>query len=420
MKKRVRMCWVVSLFFYLVPIPAGAEDWIKWRGPHANGISMESEWDPYALASPRILWQINVGEGHSQATVQGDRIYTMGSERIDSDGSKRYYEVIYSLDTTTGAVIWKYSYPTKERTWPGPAASVVVDDSLLYSIGREGDLYCLVAENGKVKWQRNLVSESLAENHMYGFAGSPVVVDDLVILNAGQSGIAFEKKTGAGVWRSEPVSGGIATPVLFTRPGKQQVAISSGDNTYIVEARTGKVLWTHPWAIERDPLIWEQNLFLIGLKGSTLLKMNTDTCNVLWQNRNKCSSFQSWVEIDGYAYGMGMIKKDHVLQCIDLRNGDIRWLQTMPEWGSLIAADKKLIILDGKGDVIIVEADANGYREISRAHIFKNDTPVDKLQQQVTCWTNPVLSNKRLYVRNTRGDLVSIEMRPYRSAAIRK
>ncbi len=406
----IRICFFLCVLGYLTPQAMRGDDWCQWRGPRANGISMEKDWRPQALVAPNIHWRINVGEGHSAATVRGNRVFILGSERIGADDKKKFHEVIYCLKADTGDLVWKYSYATKERAWPGPAASAVIEDSLLYAVGREGDLYCLNSETGEVKWHCNLISAGLTENHIYGFAGSPVIFDDLLILNAGESGIAIDKRTGLVVWSSRPVSAGLATPVLFSHAGQQLVAISSNEKTHIVEARTGRVVCTHPWTGERDPLIWEQNLFLICLKGSTLLHVQADSYQVVWQNRNKCASFQDWIEIDGYAYGMGMIKKDHVLQVINLRNGRICWTRNLPEWGSLIAADNKLIILEGKGDVVVAAADTSGYRELARALVFKSKAPVDKKQPMTSCWTNPVLANKRLYVRNTQGDLVSLDM----------
>src|SRR5690606_33586375 len=81
----------------------------------------------------------------------------------------------------------------------------------------------------------------------WGFAGSPVVHEDLLLLNVGRAGMAVEKATGKTVWASAKEESGYSTPVLFRRGGNWYALFSSGNAFTAAEARTGKLLWEHEW-----------------------------------------------------------------------------------------------------------------------------------------------------------------------------
>ena len=84
----------------------------------------------------------------------------------------------------------------------------------------------------------------------------------------------------------------------------------------------------------------------------------------------------------------------------------------MEDWGALTAANGKLIILEGDGNLIIAEASPGGYKEISRAKLFKmEDWRAHRDDNINVCWTDPILSNGRIYCRNTYGDLVCVDMK---------
>ena len=113
------------------------------------------------------------------------------------------------------------------------------------------------------------------------------------------------------------------------------------------------------------------------------------------------NQFSSSVHIDGYIYGVdGQTKKKGFLRCISAKDGDEEWSMPMG-FGSLIAADGKLIALGEDGTLYFAEASPKKYAEIS-----KFETGLSKL-----CWTPPVLANGIVYCRNDKGTLVAIDVR---------
>jgi hypothetical protein len=121
--------------------------------------------------------------------------------------------------------------------------------------------------------------------------------------------------------------------------------------------------------------------------------------------------FQTSVVLDGHAYGFGRIRRDQPLACVELESGEIKWSENLGEWGGIIAADGKLIIVDGDGDLIIAEATPEEFRVLAQSKVFPLRNYRSYPQRAPHCvWTAPTLANGKLYLRTTYGDLVCVDM----------
>jgi outer membrane protein assembly factor BamB len=99
-----------------------------------------------------------------------------------------------------------------------------------------------------------------------------------------------------------------------------------------------------------------------------------------------------------------LVDSNGILKCVDWNTGETKWNQRgFDERGTLMAADGKLIIQTGAaGDLIIVDADPAGYRELRRTRVFDVDGPT---------FTAPVLANSRIFCRSYAGAIVCLELR---------
>ncbi|MHC4105315.1 MAG: PQQ-binding-like beta-propeller repeat protein, partial [Planctomycetota bacterium] len=299
------------LFFCLIaPGPvslvisrAEAADWPQWRGLNRDSISKETGWDPQALNKPRIIWKAKVGIGFSSAAVKDQYLYTMGNENnIDT---------VYCLDANTGKEIWTYSYPCDLGEHPGPRATPTVDDNLVFTLSREGHLYCFNAKNGKVRWKRNITKDFKVTPPGWGYAGSPVIDGDILLLNAGVSGIALNKKSGKKIWVSRQGTGGYATPVIYDWNEKRCAAIFGQKALHAVVVETGELLWSYPWRTDfdvnaADPVVEGNRVFISSGygTGSALLEMSKKgPPRLIWKNNILRSHFSSIIYLDGYLYG---------------------------------------------------------------------------------------------------------------------
>jgi outer membrane protein assembly factor BamB len=254
----------------------------------------------------------------------------------------------------------------------------------------------------------------LTKSSDWGFSFSAVIEGDMLILNAGKSGIALNKKNGKVIWKSAPEKCGLGTPVLFNF-GEKRLAAIQGDNTiYTIDVKTGEVQWTYKWTSDADPIVFNKNLMYLSAgtartkRGRALLKIKEGEAEELWFHKNTNYAFQSWIILNGYAYGFRTANKGF-FQCVDIKTGEEKWNQNSSDYGGLMAADEKLIVLKGNGILAIVEASSEAYKEISSARVIKmKDMRSYPRDVPNVCWTAPVLSNGHIYCRNTYGDLVCV------------
>jgi outer membrane protein assembly factor BamB len=384
------------------PQQLALESWPQWRGENRNGIVSGVTFDPEALnRKDPVLWQTEVGQGYSAPSIQGGRLYILGKE-----GKKNIFRV---LDAFSGEEIWSYSYDSGRGEYPGPRCTPLIDGDMVFILSRDGLLVCLNTQDGREIWTRNLNSELGAEIPRWGIAGSPVIEGDILLLNAAESGIALNKNTGEEIWVSPSGICGYSTPVLFTFNNQRYAAIFGQNKLYTVHLTNGQVIWEIPWSTEYDvnavdPLIFDNKILLSSgyNTGCALFDFSSGKPVELWRNKNLTSHFPSFVYKDGYIYGMnGKASSSRgEVRCVDAQTGEVVWGQ-QTGFGSLIMVNDKLIITSDSGKVYVADADPAGYNEYSSAEIMGR-----------LVWTPPVIYHGLLYLRNSRGNLVCVNMRP--------
>lgn len=380
---------------------AQAGDWPIWRGVAYNGISTETDWK--LSADPKTLWEAEVGLGFSSFVVAEGRVLTTGH----AEGK----DTVFCLDAKTGKEVWKHSYEADlgDKYYEGgTSATPTIEGDKVYHLSRWGDLLCFEAATGKIVWEKNVQKETEANIPDWGFAGAPLVQGQLLILNVGKAGMAVDKTNGKIVWKSDVDNSGYSTPYPITQGGKKLAVIGSGDAYVAVEITTGTPVWSYAWNTRygvnaADPIQTGDTLFLSSgyNKGCTLLKLGDSQPEKIWENKTLKNQFNSSVLINGHLYGIdGDSNSRCALKCVRLKDGQEMWAEKDVGFGSLMAADGRLIVLSAKGELIIAKANPEKFDEINRAQILNGK-----------CWSAPVLANGLLYARNAEGHVVCIEMK---------
>ncbi len=411
LKLTTLICLILIAFLFVFGIGttyviADEYDWPRWRGPNGDGISIETDWNPEALAGgPKILWKVNVGVGHSNVAIRDNRLYTMG--KVGSEN------VIFCLNADTGEEIWRHSLKEKYQE---SQSTPTIDGKYVYAITYEGIIVCLKAKNGKLQWKKDLVNDFESPKSRFGFAPSPVIEGDLVILNA-KTCIALNKKTGAKVWITEMHEEAMdtdyyATPVIYTYEGRRCVLIFNGRGLFSVDVKTGEKMWYYEWKIPGrpnaiDPVVFNNKVFIASAgdigNENVCLEIIDNKPNVLWQNSNMGVSWTTPLLIKGYLYGSDGWTGNIPLRCLDFNTGNIKWEREM-RVASLISADGKLIILEENGTLHIAEATPSSYQEISSCDVLEGEQKLRRF------WTPAVLCNGKIYCRNYTGNLVCIDV----------
>lgn len=385
---------------------AHAGDWPRWRGPDLNGISHETNWTTdWPADGPKELWRAEVGIGFSSLSLADNRLFTLGN----TNGT----DTVWCFDAASGKLLWRHDYPCSldaEYYEGGPGSTPSVDAGHVFTLSKRGDLFCLEATTGTVVWGKNIALEVGAGKPRWGFAGSPLVESDRLILNVGAAGTAVAKADGHVLWKSGTNFAGYATPVPLTLAGQRSALLFARDTLVAVRINDGSSQWSVPWKTRwninaTDPIVSNDRVFISSFdRGAGLLHLRgSEPPTIGWTNLSMANHINSCVLLDGHLYGIDgntdAPPKD--LRCVDLATGTVKWTYQGFGLGSLLAAGDKLIVLSDKGELVVAKASAQEFKPLAQAQVLGGK-----------CWTVPVLANGRLYCRNARGTLVCVSLAP--------
>ena len=380
---------------------ASAADWPQWRGASRNGISSERVNATWPAAGPKVLWRASVGTGFSSISVSQGRAYTLGNA-----GNQ---DTIWCFDADSGKELWKHAYSSQlgpQYYEGGPGSTPTVESNQVFTIGKWGDVFCLDAVKGTVLWQRDLRKDGLKPNR-WGFAGSPLLWHDLVILNAGAAGTALDRATGRLVWSNGTNAAGYASPTLFSQDGREVVLIFAAKHLIGLDPRTGRELWRQFWETgwdtnNTDPSTQRDRIFISSFsRGCALLSVAHGRPEVIYDSKVLHNHLSPGILLGDYLYAFnGEAKQETDFRCVHLPSGELKWTRKDPGFGSLICAAGQLVVLSEKGELLLAEASPTEFRPLARAQVLSG-----------LCWTPPALANGLLYLRNAKGELRCLDLR---------
>jgi outer membrane protein assembly factor BamB len=368
-------------------------DWPGFRGPGRDsvipGVRIETDWS----ASPPVeLWRRPIGPGWSSFAVRGDLLYTHEQRGED--------EVVACYDVTAGEPVWRHR--DAARFWEsnagaGPRATPTLSGGRVYTFGATGILNALDAGDGAVVWSRSVASDTDTKVPYWGFASSPLVVDDVVIVAAAGTLAAYDLATGDLRWVG-PVGGdGYSSPHLLTIDGIVQVLLLSGAGTTSVAPADGRVLWEHPWpggaGIVQPALTADGDILISRGEATGMCRIAVAhgpggwTIEERWTSARLKPFFNDFVVHDGHAFGFD----GSILACIDIEDGERRWKGGRYGHGQLVLFPDQdmLLVLSEKGELALVGATPDRFTELARFQAIEGKT-----------WNHPVLVGDVLLVRN--------------------
>ena len=395
----VSLCIIAAGFYNT----AQAADWPNYRGPGYNGITTETGWKSnWGDAGPKVLWKKSVGIGFSSITVADGQVYAMGNT-----GKTGNTDIVYCFDATTGRDKWTHSYPCplEPKYYEGGTLSTpTVDGDRVYTLSKMGSLFCLNAADGKVVWQKELNKAMGNELPTWHFSSSALIVDDMLVLNIGDAGLALNKHTGEQIWMNGKGICGYATPVPFEMNGQSGLAIFGKNSIIAVSPVNGKKLWEFPWVTKHDvnaadPIIFGNYVFITSgyNRGCALLEIKDGKVTKVWESRVMRTQINCCVLYDGFLYGFD----ESTFKCIAPMDGTEKWSERSLGKGSLLmSADGRMIIMSDKGELVIAQANEQQFKSLARVQILPKKR----------CWTTPVLANGKIYARNAFGDMVCVDV----------
>src|SRR5262249_12807384 len=330
---------------------AGRNYWTNFRGPKRDGnydaTPVLTNWPAAGLTA---IWRQPVGLGYASFSVADGHAFTIEQ--------RRGQEVVAAYDVNTGRELWTQrwnaSYEPGDDTGDGPRATPTWDQGRLYALGATGELRCLDANSGAVIWGKNILSDNQATNLQWAMAASPLIVDDKVIVLPGgtnnKSVVAYNKMTGAPVWKALSDQQAYVSPMLVELAGRRQIVVVSSSRVVGLVPETGALLWSYTWDTSTginvsQPIIIDKNRFFISsgyAKGAALVEVKGSgqsyTATTIWENINMKNKFNSSVFYNGYIYGLD----EGILTCLDVNTGDRKWKGGRYGYGQVLLASGNL------------------------------------------------------------------------------
>ena len=371
-----------------------APEWPGFRGAGRDGIisgvRISTDW---SASPPLELWRRPIGPGWSSFAVGNGLLYTQEQRGDD--------EIVASYSITTGKPVWWHR--DAARFWEsnagaGPRGTPTLSDGRVYTLGATGILNVLDARNGGVVWSRNVPADSGVAVPDWGFSSSPLVVDDLVIVAASGKLIAYDLATGSPRWTGPARGGSYSSPQLSTIDGVPQVVLLSYSGATGVAPADGKVLWQHDWpgsTIVQPAAVGDN--FLIsnggGMGGYATRRITVAhgpagwTAEERWTSNTLKPDFNDFVVHKGHAFGFD----GSLLACISVEDGKRSWKGGRYGKGQLVLLPDQdlLLVLSEEGELALVGATPNEFRELARFHAIDGKT-----------WNHPALVGDVLLVRN--------------------
>jgi outer membrane protein assembly factor BamB len=401
-----------------------ANDWPQYRGPNRDDVSVEKGLLPqWPEGGPKLLWTFaTAGLGYSGPAVVGGRYYTIGA-RGDS-------EFLIALDVDkvkdgAPAEAWAVKvgalFDFQGNNWSaGPSSTPTVDGDAVYALGGNGDLICVAATDGKLRWRMNLPTALEAEINPigggpkklgWGFTWSPLVDGNLLIcLPGGPKGTvaALDKKTGKPLWRSAELveQAAYTSPIPAEIEGIRQYLVLTNQGLRGVAAANGRVLWKADrrlgTEIVNSPIVRGGLVFTtVGAgKGCDLIRVKRSgdafAVEELYTNKNMANHHGNVVLLDGHVYGASEGKG---WICLSLESGEIVWAERakVPS-GSVTYADGRFYCYSEKdGAVALLEASNKACTVLGRLALPRQST---QRKPRGGVWTPPVVAGGKLFLRD--------------------
>jgi outer membrane protein assembly factor BamB len=376
-------------------------DFPEYRGKNRDGVVVGPKLSRDWSKPPRTLWKQPCGEGYSGFAVAGNLAVTM-EQRSNN-------EVIVAYHSDSGREVWRHGYRARfaeSLGGDGPRATPTIHDGRVYSVGATGQFTCNDLVSGKVLWSTNILENN--DNIQWGMSGSPLVVDNMVIVNPGAQResakgnaiIAYDRVTGKVLWHGGDTRAGYSSPMVATLDGVRQLVMFDGEICGGYDLANGNRLWSFKYKTDYDinvaqPLILSENRVLISAgygHGSTMLNVTREadswTISVLWESKQLRCKFNSPVEYEGYIYGLD----EGILVCLDAESGQRKWRGERFGHGQILRQGDLIVIFAETGFVGLVEANPNAFKQLAHVKVF----------DETKNWNPFALARGKMYLRNHR------------------
>jgi outer membrane protein assembly factor BamB len=378
-------------------------DYAEYRGVKRDGVivgpALARDWK---TQSPHERWRQPVGGGYAGFVIQGSVAVTVEQRRDQ--------EAIVCYDTATGTEIWAFTYPANFQEamgGPGPRATPTIAGGDVFSVGAMGDLVCLDLKTGKKKWNVNILTDNF--NIMWAMSGSPLVHENMVIVNPGvqlpaakgKAIRAYNRENGDLIWASGDTQAGYSSPMMATLGGKEQILLFDADCIAGYDPKDGTRLWKKEWHgynginVAQPLVLGDDRIFVsrsYDVGAGTVLKITQVDGKwqvsdpPVWENKYLRCKFTSPVLYQDHIYGLD----EGMLTCLDAKTGKRAWRDGRYGHGQILLTGDLILVLAEDGKLVLVQATPEEHRELGSIRALGGDKT----------WNHLALARGIAYLRN--------------------
>ena len=397
---------VVLFCLLTIAAVAPAADWNRWLGPDQNGKSPETGIFGTETPTLDVTWSHGLGKAYSAIAIADGKAVTMFG-----DGKTDW---LIAFDASNGEELWRYRidkmFPKIGGADGGPLSMPVIDGDVVYGLGGKGHLFAVSLDDGKKIWRTRVDRKLGGKPPSFGFATTPLVVDDLLFVQTGgpdgHSLTALDRQTGKPRWATGDEEVGYQSPILVEIHGAPQIIAVTDTSVTGLLPRDGTVLWSREHGlVDRNGwatpvMISDDTFVLVEGAGSSATRITRTgglfSAEEVWLETNLKKNFSVPVVYGDHLYGYD----GSFLACVETLTGEQVW-KTRLDASGLILVDGHLVVFSEDGNVVVIAASPEGYDEKARVKVSETGG-----------YTFPSFSDGGVFVRNL-DDIARVDIRMF-------
>lgn len=361
-------------------------DWPQWRGPERTGVFIGPAW-PADFGKLEPAWEVPLGPSYSGPVITGQLVFT--TESVD-----QRLERVHAVDRTTGKTAWTAEWEGHQgvpffaaRNGDWIRSTPAWDGKDLFVAGMRDVLVSLDGATGKENWRVDFVAQFRKPAPGFGFVCSPLVDGKFLYVQAGAALCKLEKATGKVVWRSledegDAMNSAFSSPILTTVNGEPQLLVQTREKLCGVDPETGKMLWSQVIKAFRGmniqtPVIKGNRLFTSAYQGLSQAwdlsgSAGSPGVQLAWEHQSE-GYMSTPVVVGGKVF---MHLRNKKFTCLDLATGKQDWVtdRKFGEYWSLITQGSRLLALDQKGSLFLIQADPAEFKLLAEKKVSEAET----------------------------------------------
>ena len=391
--KLLRLIMKAAALFLWIPFLAFGENWPCWRGPRMDGTSLEKNAPVHWSATSNVVWKTALaGNGHASPIVWGDRVFAVTAIPEEA-------RLLLCFDRKNGKILWQKTVLTaplegKHRLNSHASSTPATDGGLVYVafLDRKEMVVAAYDFEGNQKW---LVRPG-PFNSMHGFCSSPVLYEDKVIVNGDHDGdsyiVALDRASGKAVWRvpRKNKMRSYCVPLIRQLDGRTQMVLSGDRSVASYDPKNGDLHWIIDGPTDQfvaSPVYNERAnlLFITGGYPEHHILALTPKGKVVWRTNRGVAYVPSPISVGDFFF---VVSDSGIAHCFEAATGKIMWTERMGEHhASLVSANGLVYFLNDDGVMRVVRA-------------AKDFTLIAKNELGESTFASPALSGGQLFLRS--------------------